>query len=75
MFIADKFNYCRPVIVEECDKSFIDVCGLRHCLIEKIQQNELSKVSLLHIVILVSFCKFISLKIRIIKNRNYNLSK
>lgn len=41
MFIADKFNYCRPVIVDECDKSFINVCGLRHCLIEKIQQNEL----------------------------------
>ena len=43
MFIADKFNYCRPVIIndENYDKSFINVTGLRHCLIEKIQQNEL----------------------------------
>lgn len=43
MSIADKFNYCRPVIINNnsCDKSFINVCGLRHCLIEKIQQNEL----------------------------------
>jgi DNA mismatch repair protein MutS len=43
MFIADKFNYCRPIIIndENCDKSFINVTGLRHCLIEKLQQNEL----------------------------------
>lgn len=40
MMIADKFNYCRPVIVNS-DKSFVKVHGLRHCLIEKIQQNEL----------------------------------
>ena len=40
MFIADKFNYCRPIIMNN-DKSFIKVTGLRHCLIEKIQQNEL----------------------------------
>jgi DNA mismatch repair protein MutS len=43
MIIADKFNYCRPVIINDDrhNKSFINVCGLRHCLIEKIQQNEL----------------------------------
>jgi len=43
MFIADKFNYCRPVIInnDNCNKSFINVTGLRHCLIEKLQQNEL----------------------------------
>ena len=40
MFIADKFNYCRPIIINN-NKSFIKVSGLRHCLIEKIQQNEL----------------------------------
>lgn len=40
MMIADKFNYCRPVIIDN-DKSFVNVNGLRHCLIEKIQQNEL----------------------------------
>jgi DNA mismatch repair ATPase MutS len=42
MLIADKFNYCRPIIVnnDKYDKSFINVSGLRHCLIEKLQQNE-----------------------------------
>jgi DNA mismatch repair protein MutS len=38
--IAKRFNYCKPVIVER-DKSFVDVKGMRHCLIEHIQQNEL----------------------------------
>jgi len=38
--IAKKFNYCKPTIVET-DKSFVNVKGLRHCLIEHIQQNEL----------------------------------
>jgi len=38
--IAKKFNYCKPVIV--CaDKSFVNIKGLRHGLIEHIQQNEL----------------------------------
>lgn len=42
MLIASKFNYCRPIITDDnCDKSFVNVRGLRHCLIEKIQQNEL----------------------------------
>jgi DNA mismatch repair protein MutS len=41
-FIAEKYNYCKPVIDEtDDDKSFVDVKGLRHCLIEKIQQGEL----------------------------------
>ena len=37
--IAKKFNYCKPVI-RETDKSFVNAKGLRHCLIEHIQQNE-----------------------------------
>jgi len=43
MFIADKFNYCRPRISTDTNinKSYINTTGLRHCLIEKIQQNEL----------------------------------
>ena len=41
MSIANKFNYCRPVITTDVDKSFINTTGLRHCLIEKIQQDEL----------------------------------
>lgn len=38
--IAKKYNYCRPSIQIQ-EKSFIDARGLRHCLIEHIQQNEL----------------------------------
>jgi DNA mismatch repair protein MutS len=38
--IAKKFNYCKPVI-QETEKSFVNAKGLRHCLIEHIQQNEL----------------------------------
>jgi DNA mismatch repair protein MutS len=40
--IADKFNYCKPQIKQTQDnKSFAKITGLRHCLIEKIQQSEL----------------------------------
>jgi len=39
-FVAGKYNYCRPMI-EESPKSFVDAKGLRHCLIEHIQQNEI----------------------------------
>jgi len=38
--IAKKYNYCKPEIFA-CDKSFVNAQGLRHCLIEHIQQNEL----------------------------------
>jgi DNA mismatch repair protein MutS len=41
-FIADKYNYCKPLLeTNDDDKSFVDVKGLRHCLIEKLQQGEL----------------------------------
>jgi DNA mismatch repair protein MutS len=43
-FIANKYNYCKPVIVNNLtdqNKSFVQACDLRHCLIEKIQQSEL----------------------------------
>lgn len=41
--IAKKYNYCRPVIAQGSpgDKSFVNAHGLRHCLIEHLQQNEL----------------------------------
>lgn len=40
--IAKKYNYCKPTIQKQAsDKSFVDAKGLRHCLIEHIQQNEL----------------------------------
>ena len=38
--IAKQFNYCKPEIVE-ADKSFVEAKGLRHCLIERFQMNEL----------------------------------
>lgn len=39
--IANKFNYCKPVIHHHVQKSFVDIKGLRHCLIEQFQMNEL----------------------------------
>lgn len=39
--IAKEFNYCKPTIVKEAKKSFVDATGLRHCLIEQFQTNEL----------------------------------
>ena len=38
--IAKKFNYCKPIIVNS-DKAFVDIKGLRHCLIEQFNLNEL----------------------------------
>ena len=38
--IAKRYNYCKPTI-QTCDKSFVNSQGLRHCLIEHIQQNEI----------------------------------
>ena len=41
MNIAAKYHYCKPEIVEDVSKSFIDATGLRHCLIERLQQDEI----------------------------------
>jgi DNA mismatch repair protein MutS len=38
--IAKKFNYCKPSIVTT-EKSFVNAKGLRHCLIEQFNLNEL----------------------------------
>jgi len=38
--IAKKYCYCKPTIVS-ADKSFVNAKGLRHCLIEHLQTNEL----------------------------------
>jgi DNA mismatch repair protein MutS len=38
--ISKKFNYCKPQIVDS-KKAFVDAKGLRHCLIEQFQTNEL----------------------------------
>ena len=45
-YLAKTYNYCRPNISpsstpENDEGSFVDVVGLRHCLIEHIQQNEI----------------------------------
>jgi DNA mismatch repair protein MutS len=41
-YIANKYNYCKPEIDNSKNtKSYIHATALRHCLIEKIQQNEL----------------------------------
>lgn len=41
VYIAQKFNYCKPIIDENSDKSYLDAKNIRHPLIEHIQQNEL----------------------------------
>lgn len=38
--IAKKFNYCKPNIVNS-NKSFVNIKGLRHCLIEQFKLNEI----------------------------------
>jgi DNA mismatch repair protein MutS len=40
-YIAKTYNYCKPEIDSTCDVSFFDIKGLRHVLIEHIQQNEI----------------------------------
>jgi DNA mismatch repair protein MutS len=40
-FIANKYNYCKPVLDQHAPKSFINVQSIRHCLIENIQHSEL----------------------------------
>ena len=40
-YIAKQHNYCIPTIDSYASKSYASVTGLRHCLIEHIQQNEL----------------------------------
>ena len=38
-YIAKKYNYCKPSI-KQCDKSYFDAKGIRHCLIEQLQTKE-----------------------------------
>jgi DNA mismatch repair protein MutS len=40
--LAKKYHYCKPVISNTAEtKSFVSFQGIRHCLIEHLQQNEL----------------------------------
>jgi len=47
--IARTYKYCKPEIRSEADKSFVESEGLRHCLIEHIQTNELYVTNDLHV--------------------------
>ena len=38
--IAHKYNYCRPIIDNTAEKSFVNASNIRHCIIEQIQQDE-----------------------------------
>lgn len=38
---AIKYNYCKPEIVNNVNKSFVNIKSLRHCLIEQLHQSEL----------------------------------
>jgi DNA mismatch repair protein MutS len=40
-YVAKEYNYCRPTIIGDAAKSFVEAVDLRHCLIEHLQQNEL----------------------------------
>jgi DNA mismatch repair protein MutS len=40
-YVAKEYKYCRPIIDPDREYSFVDAKGLRHVLIEHIQQNEL----------------------------------
>lgn len=40
VYIATKFNYCRPNIIE-CEKSFFNSKKLRHPIIEQLSNNEI----------------------------------
>jgi DNA mismatch repair protein MutS len=40
-YIARTYNYCKPIIDSSQKQSFVDIKGLRHVLIEHIQQNEI----------------------------------
>jgi len=41
VYIVKKYGYCKPEIDATADKSFAKIEGIRHCLIEHLQQNEL----------------------------------
>ena len=40
-YIVHKYNYCKPVIDKNSEKSYFDINGVRHPLIEHLQTNEI----------------------------------
>ena len=41
VYVANHYNYCKPVIDNTTDKSYASAKDIRHCLIEHLQTNEL----------------------------------
>lgn len=39
-YIANKYKLCKPVIANDAPKSFFDARNLRHCLIERLNEDE-----------------------------------
>ena len=39
-YMAVEYRYCKPEILLDQPKAFVDAKELRHCLIEQIQENE-----------------------------------
>ena len=48
-YVARTYNYCKPIIADGADKSHARAHGLRHCLIEHIQTNEIYVTNDIHI--------------------------
>ena len=48
-YVANKYGYCKPIISNTQEKSFVNVEDLRHALIEHIQENELYVTNDIHI--------------------------
>jgi len=40
-YLAKNFNYAKPIIDSSSENAYVSVTGLRHCLIEHLQQNEI----------------------------------
>ena len=41
VYVAKKYNYCKPIIDNTANKSYVTANDIRHCLIEHLQQNEI----------------------------------
>ena len=48
-YVANEYGYCKPIISNTQEKSFVNVEDLRHALIEHIQENELYVSNDIHI--------------------------
>jgi DNA mismatch repair protein MutS len=48
-FVAKTYNYCRPNIGSANRECYVNAVGLRHCLIEHIQQNEIYVSNNIHL--------------------------